>query len=195
MRFFRMSRNRQPSDPPPTRSPRRLAVNAFILVYVGTIFCWTLPVESRLSRFINGLTRPAVLALGVWQSWDLFAPDPRTMQVRMDATVTLRDGATRNWVFFQSEGLGPIARLRQERYRKWAHDNVRLDEKPELWAPTALFIARQFADERNPPVRVELHRHWADMLPPPKSGLPERRETDWQQYTFYRRDISAEDLR
>jgi len=195
MRSLRTSRNSQPSDLPPVPSARRLAVNAFIILYVVTIFCWTLPVETRLSRFINGLTRPVVLSLGIWQSWDLFAPDPRTMQVRMNATVTLRDGTTRNWIFFQSEGPGAIARLRQERYRKWAHDNVRLDEKSELWEPTALFIARQFADEQNPPVRVELHRHWADMLPPPDAGLPERRETDWQQYTFYRRDISAEDLR
>ena len=64
------------------------------------------------------------------------------------------------------------------------HDNVRLDAESQLWEPTAKFIARQFPDPNNPPVKVELHRHWAE-LPDPRITGGGKASPAFEHYTFY----------
>lgn len=169
------------------------AINSFIVVYLFAVFAWTCPFPSTYLRSINETTGPVMRCFGMWQSWDMFAPEPKSIQTRLDATLVMRDGTTRQWVFFKDGGVGVFERMRQERNRKWGHDNVRLDMKSGLWEPTALFIARQFVEPENIPVEIELHRHWADIAPPDAPDAGQTRP--WKRYTFYRRNIRPEDVR
>src|SRR5262245_28903156 len=75
-------------------------VNVFIVSYIVAVFFWSLPFDGGLKSSVNRRTAPYVLFTGLWQSWDMFSPDPKNIQVKMDATVTMRDGTSRKWVFF-----------------------------------------------------------------------------------------------
>ena len=85
--------------------------------------------------------------------------------------------------------MGLFEAVRKERFRKWAHDNVRLDTESRIWEPTARYIAAQFPDSKNPPVAVALHRHWAD-IPPPGSGRDPAKEP-FHQYTFFQMKLAG----
>jgi hypothetical protein len=173
-----------------------IAINLFVIIYLFAVLSWTCPFDVPFKRSINEMTGPVMRCLGTWQSWDMFAPIPKSIQTRMDATITMSDGSNRQWSFFKATGIGVIERMRQERNRKWAHDNVRLDMKSGLWEPTSLYIARQFIESGKIPVSVELHRHWAD-IPAPNSlkASDGAEQLVWKRHTFYRRNFRPEELR
>jgi hypothetical protein len=171
-------------------SDHRSLVNAFIILNVVAIFFWAQPFPYRVRSVIKEITAGYMHFCGVWQEWNMFAPQPRTLRIRMDATVTFRDGSTKTWIFPQMDQMTLWDRLRKERYRKWAHDSVRLDAESGLWAPTANYIARQFPDPDNPPVAVQLHRYWAD-IPGPTETVGEKTEPSFRSYTFYETKIVA----
>lgn len=173
-----------PNMSPPTTSNHRSLVNAFIVFNIVAIVFYSQPYAYQPRVLINDVTGGYMRLLGVWASWDMFAPNPRSIRVRMDAIVTLRDGTQKTWTFPQMEQLSLFDRIRKERYRKWAHDNIRLDTETLAWEPTARYVARQFNDPKNPPVAVQLHRHWSDILPPGETGDPAAPET-FKQYMFY----------
>ena len=172
---------------PPPRS--RELINAFILLNIIAAFFYSQPFNYPLRSFVNDLTGGYMRCVGLWQHWDMFSPEPRSIRIRMDATVTLKDGSKKTWNFPQMERLGLFDRFRKERFRKWAHDNVRLDSENVTWAPTARYIARQFANPKNPPVAVEMHRHWADIPPPDLRHAIA--EVPFQHFTFYQTKIAA----
>jgi hypothetical protein len=169
---------------PPAASKHRSLVNAFVVFTLIAILFYSQPYAYQPRTLINDVTGGYMRLLGVWAHWDMFAPHPRSIRVRMDATVTLRDGTKRTWTFPQMEQMSLPERTRKERYRKWANDNIRLDAQAAVWEPTARYIARQFTDPRNPPVAVQLHRHWANIPPPSEAGDAVAPQP-FQSYTFY----------
>jgi hypothetical protein len=173
----------------PATLKHRSLINAFILLNVVGAFFWSQPFDYQPRTFVCDLVGGYLRFVGLWQHWDMFSPEPRSVRVRMDATVTLRDGSKRTWTFPQMDHMGLFERFRKERFRKWAHDNVRLDSEARIWEPTAHYIARQFADSKNPPVAVALNRHWAD-IPPPDSGRDPANQP-FHVFTFYQTKIAA----
>jgi hypothetical protein len=168
----------------------RSLINAFIILHVVAIVFWSQPFQYWPRSLVREITSGYMYFCGVWQEWDMFAPGPRRMRIRMDATVTLRDGTRKTWTFPQMDQMTVWDRLRKERYRKWAHDGVRFDSSSYVWEPTARYIARQFADPDNPPVAVQLHRHWADIPAPTAAGV-DVASTPFNHYTFYEMKIAA----
>jgi hypothetical protein len=170
-------------------SKHRSLINAFIVLNIVGAFFWSQPFDYQPRTLVCDLAGGYFRFVGLWQCWDMFSPEPRRIRIRMDATVTLRDGTKRTWTFPQMDQMGLFERFRKERFRKWAHDNVRLDTEDRIWEPTARYIARQFADSRNPPVAVALNRHWAD-IPPPDSERDPAKEP-FHYFTFYQTKIVA----
>jgi hypothetical protein len=171
-------------------SDNRSLVNAFIILNVIAIVFWSQPFQYWPRSLVREITSGYMYFCGVWQEWDMFAPEPRRIRIRMDATVILRDGTTKTWTFPQMDQMTVWDRLRKERYRKWAHDGVRTDSSSYTWEPTAQYIARQFADPDNPPVAVQLHRHWADIPGPTEAGA-DVAAAPFHHYTFYEMKIAA----
>jgi hypothetical protein len=168
----------------------RSLINAFIILHVVAIVFWSQPFQYWPRSLVRGIAAGYMQFCGVWQEWNMFAPEPRSIRIRMDATVTFRDGSTKTWMFPQMDQMTLWERCRKERYRKWAHDNVRVDAESRLWAPTANYIARQFPDPDNPPVAVQLHRYWAD-IPGPTATDREKADASFHRYTFYEMKIAA----
>jgi hypothetical protein len=170
----------------------RIAVNAFVVFHLVAILAWALPLNTLLIGKTKELISPYMLWSGLFQAWDLFAPDPRSANVYVDAQVIFRDGQQRTWSFPRMEELGIVDKYFKERYRKWANDNLRMDSYAALWPDAARYVARVNADRANPPRTVRLVRHWSNIDAP--GTLNRDASAGWQQYTFYNYEVKPGDL-
>jgi len=177
---------------------RSCAVNAFIVAYASAVVAWSIPVPAQpgLVRALDRWLAPAMLASGLWQSWDMFAPDPLAVDVSVEAEVHRADGSRTTWEFPRMETLGYLERYRRERFRKW-RERVRLDAYAIVWPDTARFVARQLSRPEAPARSVELRRRWTPIPAPVGPWLPARlsRPVFAHQATFFRYTVRPEDLR
>lgn len=171
---------------------RRRLVSAFIAFNLFAITCWCVPLQSPLLSRIRSGMLPYMRWIGLFQSWDMFAPNPSNLNNYVGALVKFRDGSSRLWNFPRMENLGYVDRYFKERYRKYANDNLRLDADSALWPDAARYIARVNNQPSNPPVQVSLIRYWSVIPPPGPYG--EYTEGPWQQFVFYRYSVVPGDL-
>lgn len=162
---------------------KKIAVHVFILLHLFIIAVWSLPTEMKFKSRVEHIFSPYFYFTGLWQGWDMFAPNPRSTKLRMDAYVYYEDGSRRTWEFPQMEKLSYLERFQKERFRKWAHDNVRMDSSSRLWKPTAEYISRLLQEPGNPIKKIELNRHWYELTLEEENR--ELASSDWQHYTFY----------
>ncbi len=152
-------------------------VNCFIIFHIFAVTTWLLPpCPFKQATFL--LVTPYMAGLGLWQTWSVFAPDPKTWTAYLTARVTLQNGEQREWEFPRLEKLDYVTRVFKDKYRKWANDCVNDTKNSKVWPDTCKYIARQFTDKDNPPVSVSLIRHWQYMnlpeLKPIEGDLPRR---------------------
>lgn len=179
------------AGPPGYPRSAKLALSAFILFHIVAIVSFCFPLNTMFIPAIKNAVRPYMLWTGLFQAWDMFAPEPRRTNIRMAAEVTFRDGATRLWRFPEMNQLGYFARYAKERYRKYSNDNLRLDENALLWPDAARQIARiNNTNPNNPPVAVRLVRSWADVPGPDAPPDSER----WYSFVFYRYTVAPGDV-
>lgn len=148
----------------------RALLNAFIAFHLFAVFVWCLPSSFAIRRpFANAISR-YIVGIGLWQGWDMFSPNPRTVNIRVGALVTYEDGSEQPFDFPQMDRLGFFERYRRERYRKWVNDNMRLDKNPALWKPAAEWVAGLHGRGSARVARVRLIRRWWDIPPPEATG-------------------------
>jgi len=170
----------------------RIAVSTFVAFHLFAIVAWCMPLDTPLTLAVRGLIRPYMVWIGLFQKWDMFAPDPSKLNNYVSAVVTHADGQTSVWNFPRMQDLGILDKYTKERYRKFANDNLRIDSFAPLWPDCARYIARMNnRTASSPPLIVELVRHWS-LVPPPDGTLP---AGEWRQFTFYHYLVTKEDLR
>ena len=177
---------------PELSCPARIAISAFLAFNLFAIVAWCAPLESPLLTRCRDLVRPYLVFTGLFQKWDMFAPDPSKLNNFVGAAVTYHDGKRSLWTFPRMENLGYTDKYFQERYRKYANDCLRLDMYSQLWPDAARYIARQNAGSGNPPAAINLVRYWS-IVPPPDSNWQEPAAT-WNQHTFFHYDVVPGDL-
>ncbi len=179
---------------PLTARQKRSVTTVFIVIHLIAIYSWAMPPASGSwngpKRFIDGIFRPYLLFTGLWQGWDMFAPDPLRINTYLEADITFEDGSTARWKFPRMEHMGKFRAYYKERWRKWAADNVRLDRNSGLWPDAARYVARIHAKMPSPPKQVKLIRFWADVPPPERWSDPDK----WNSYTFFTYEVTAKDL-
>lgn len=174
----------------PASSPTgRLLISLFLLFHLCVICVWAFPYNVRVFMRIKKVIAPYMLWSGLTQGWALFAPDPMYVNTYVDARVTYRDGRTKSWKFPMPQDFGYYRRYFMERDRKWSSDNLLLDSNAFLWPDAARYIARLNDDPGDPPVMVELTRHWSYIVPPNSSQA-----ATWSQYTFFKYSVLPGDL-
>jgi len=187
-----MVRKGQPEAAAGTARGARFAITAFLLWNLFAIVSWCVPLESPLIARCRSIARPYLVYTGLFQKWDMFAPDPSKVNQFVAARIVYRDGASAVWKFPQMEDLGYRDRYVMERYRKYANDCLFLDANAGIWLDAARWVSRKNARPGNPPVSVALVRYWSVVPPPGPNG--ETAESPWNQYVFFRYNVEAGDL-
>src|ERR1700761_8125294 len=70
-----------------TSTLRRGAIYAFILFHIWMIIVWTLPWTPAPLVIARRVVRPYMLWTGLFQSWDTFAPNPRSVDIYAKAVI------------------------------------------------------------------------------------------------------------
>jgi hypothetical protein len=147
-----------------------------ILVEVGT----NLP-SSAIERSVGPTANQVVRILASEQTWGVFAPDPRPTSLGLEGRITFADGTHAIWHMPTGSPFG--TNLRYYRWRKWL-ERVRADSYPEMWDPTARWMASLYAGRSSPVTRVELVRRFHDnTITDP--------QPPWQEFVYYTLDLPA----
>lgn len=174
---------RRPS-PPLVRHWQTILVAAYALA----AFSWTMPVwVFPPKRILDPATAPVMRAFGLWQSWEMFAPDPRREDIRVEVLFANHDGGGHGIMLTAMESMGYGERFQRERWRKFFNDHLRLDDERRLWQPFAAFMVRSLRQEGQDPAALELVRWWRAADPQFGPDVrPAVRRAPWSSHVFHR---------
>src|ERR1700753_1394277 len=138
---------------------KHIAINAFLLFHILAISCWALPLNNPLITSFRTFVRPYFIWSGLFQSWDMFSPDPKRVNSYLEAIVIYKDGSSTLWSFPRMELLSANQRYVRERYRKF-EENLQNDQYSGLWPDAARYIARLNNQKTSPPKTIMLVVRW-----------------------------------
>jgi hypothetical protein len=96
---------------------------------------------------------------GVWQYWDMFAPNPSNLDYYIDAEVQFRDGRKQSRTYPRMSTMSIWDKYFSERYRKFS-ERVIPENSTYLWPIFAQRIALEtYRKTREIPIRVFLHSY------------------------------------
>jgi hypothetical protein len=147
-----------------TETLRRGAISVFILFHLIAIACMALPANFSTLNTVRGLVQPYMLWIGLFQTWDMFGPDPRATNSYVKAVVITQDHHMHVWAFPRMEELSFAERYRKERYRKFL-DVLPQPQNAPLWPDVARHVAMQFSNQNDPPDKVLLIEFQSDIQP------------------------------
>lgn len=153
---------------------------AVVLVLLAQVLTHLPP--SALDRALGPPANRIIRIFGIEQAWGVFAPDPRSTSLELEARVTFADGSATTWEVPEGPVVG--ANLRYYRWRKWL-ERIRSDDFRGLWPATARWVASLYDDGPEPVVRVELVRRF-------RENAIEGEQPPYQEYTFYTLDLHDE---
>ena len=174
----------------PTRIGRALAARwptVLVAAYAGAVFAWSMPQDlCPPKRLIDPIAMKPLMALSLWQAWDMFSPDPRPEDVCVEVAFTDRDGTRDRRMLTDMLAMGFVERWQKDRWRKYFNDHLRLDDERALWQPFAEYAARRLCAEGRDPATIELVRWWRPSERPVRPGLrADVRPTPWNGYVFH----------
>jgi hypothetical protein len=156
------------------------------VVYMIGATSWSMPDGFPLKRVIDQRYRPAFQWLGLWQGWDMFAPQPRDEDIYVSAEIYFADGTKETRALTRMIEMPYLERYSKERWRKFFNDNLRLDANKSMWEPGAAWIAREAAASSGREVdRVELVRSWRKSLLPRDAGDVMNDQRPYNRFVFH----------
>lgn len=158
----------------------RALLSLIVGFLVFTLVIWNLP-DSEVRRELRPMLRPVVNAAAIDQSWSVFAPNPTTVSLAVEADVHFRDGTVERYTFPHGDAV--IGAYREYRWRKWER-RVRLDRNDHLWEPTAQWVADRYPE--GTVASVVLIRRFSD-TPEPGSGD----ERVWESVEFFTLELDG----
>ncbi len=168
-----------------------IAINVFLVFHILAITCWCLPIDSPLISFCKDRVRPYFLWSGLFQSWDMFSPVPKSANTYIEATIVYKDGSRTIWTFPRMDHLSMSERSFKERYRKFA-ESLAQDQNDALLPDAARYIARVNSTPSHPARTVMLVQKWSFIVPRADGRyVPEA----WNQHVLYGYGVKPEDLK
>ena len=167
----------------------RDAISGFILFHLIAITCWAVPVNWLPVIVVRQIVRPYMLWTGLFQSWDMFAPNPVSTNTYFKAVV-ITQHHVHVWDFPRMEELSFGQRYQKERYRKFL-ENMALDQNAAVLPDVVTHIARFYNNPSDPPQKVMLVSYQSDITP----GSDDTHQPRPKVSDFYDDYIEPGDLR
>lgn len=147
------------------------AISVFIILYLGLTLASLSPEKVALRRTIVDATGPFYRYLGLWQGWELFAPNIRNVNSHSIALIRFDDGSMTAWPLPRFEEMDVFEKYRYDKFRKWNGDNAQWDRYKEFWPGLARYVGRLHYNGKGPkPVSFTLMRFTA-LMPKPETGV------------------------
>lgn len=157
----------------PTANWKRALLNVVILFHVFGVVAWSMPGSALRTKLIEPY-RAYFGAVGLWQSWSMFAPKPLSVNGDVKAEVKFADGSKKIWIAPRLQEMRGFDHLSKERYRKW-REKIKWDKYSIIWDDSARWIARSMhTNKANPPVEVKLTKIWKDIPKPTRKAYQPR---------------------
>lgn len=190
MRASRPGKVARVAAPAPEASTPRLGgrwQTPLVVIYAVSALSWSMPAGLFPGKqIIDRIAAAPFMALGLWQAWDMFSPDPRTEDICVEIVSTDRNGGRERRMLTDMVAMGYPQRWQKDRWRKYFNDHLRLDAESVLWQPFAEYAVRRLRDEGHEPVMIELVRWWRPVESPMHPGLrADVRVAAWQRYRFH----------
>ncbi len=152
----------------------QVALAFLMVVIVVSLVLWNMP-DGRPRTGVGHAVNPVIQAVGLEQTWVLFAPDPRPYGIAIYATVTYQDGHTKKMMLpHNGVFLNPYRTYRWQKYV----ESLAEDQNSGLWNPAARWFARQAGGHV---VKVVLTREFRQVVIPGAGTLRPPRG----HYDFY----------
>jgi hypothetical protein len=129
----------------------------------------------------------------LYQDYSVFAPNPRSVNVHMEAVVTYADGSSRLWQYPRIERMNMWQRIIKERYRKFGDDNIAWTLNNKFLQDLARYVARITSSGSHKAVMVSIVRYFA-AIPPPPYGLNTSLPPQFERQTLTTYEVKPEDL-
>jgi len=169
---------------------KRVAINLFLIFHLSTILCWALPLNTQLVVVARPLIAPYMTWSGLAQGWNLFAPNPLSLNTRVEAELVYRNGQKGLWKFPLPQNYGYIHRYYMEREHKFSFDSLLNDRFEALRPDVARYLVKLNNTQKdNPPVSITLVSY-RSTIAPPNSNLPE----PWTRKEFFTYSVQPGDL-
>jgi hypothetical protein len=169
---------------------RRAAINVFILFHLVAITCVALPWNLPLTSSVKELVGPYMRWTFLYQTWDMFGPDPQMDNSYVKSVIITQDRHMRVWSFPRMEELGFGERYEKERYRKFLEVLPQTHNAP-LWADVARHLARLLNNQADPPDKVMLIQFQSEIRP----GVDDSHEPTPKPNVFYDDYLQPGDLK
>jgi hypothetical protein len=164
----------------------RAVISGALLFILGALVAANIP-PSYVQQKLNTVVRPVRDGVGLDQTWSVFAPEPRSQTFGLEARISYSDGSSEVWHVPTGDPF--VAEYRTYHWQKWS-EFARQDERPYLWGPFALWVARTHIYPDARPTSVTLVRTWIDLLPPGAGILQGPRH----EYPYFTLQVTPEML-
>jgi hypothetical protein len=122
---------------------RLWGVNTLIAALFALVVIDALPFAPPA---LQDALRPVTRRIGLAQGWGLFAPGPDSVNTRLRAEITYRDGKKATWNSPDWPQQGLWQRFIGHRHEEW-YDNTWTQEDAPAWTGWARHLARQMRPE------------------------------------------------
>ena len=164
---------------------------ALVAIYIFAVLSWTMPPDKFPGKStVDSVFRAPLLYFGLWQGWDMFAPNPRAEDIWVDVVFKNRDGSSHTWELTHMIQMDFFDRWQRERWRKYFNDHLRLDSERRLWQPFMEYAVRYLREEGQDPTHIEITRWWRGTVKPVRpDARADVNQAPWNRFTFYKWDV------
>ena len=136
------------------RARHRIAA-IFVAVHLVVISLFSFPMNFPPLNALRDFFAPYVRCIGLNETWNTFAPNPKSAEQYLKAVVITVHDETKVYSFPRMENLSYFERYRKERYRKFA-ESVLCKDCSGLWPDLEREVARRMANPNDLPDRIIL---------------------------------------
>ena len=146
-------------------------INILIVSYLGVIYFTGVPESNTLNFRIKEKAMKVAMAVGIWPSWSMFAPNPIRFDSKSFVVVNYKNGSTKEYdVEIKLEGI--MAPFRRARWMKYSQDNLRSPNQRALLQPAINYFTKRYQNPQNPIVSLQIKRKWAEVHPFSNRQIP-----------------------
>ncbi len=158
-----------------------------VALYCMSAFSFSVPEEFFPPKpFFTAVGSRALVTVNLWQYWDMFAPNPRSDDVKIEVSYETKSGQRVEFYLTDMLSMPYGERWQKERWRKYFNDHLRVDQEKHLWLPYAKYAASQLQLQGVETKKICLIRHWrpTNHLMTPESRAS-RNSSPWLIYNFF----------